>query len=189
MSEMAGKAAIAGGAYAATREAGAQLSELVRSMVAMTDGDPAVAPGLMVNGVTEQVVFDVDVDGDRYLLVKILQSARSGASLSPREREIVRMVALGHPNKVIAAVLNISSWTVCTHLRRIFAKLGVTSRAAMVAKAAESGDCFYRHVGLLERDCGGGHLTGTRPSASVALCGDAQTGEACSSETRCEEAR
>lgn len=139
MSEMVGKAAIAGGAYAATREAGVQLSELVRSMVAMTDGDPAVAPGLMVNGVTEQVVCDVDVDGDRYLLVKILPSARSGASLSPREREIVRMVALGHPNKVIAAVLNISSWTVCTHLRRIFAKLGVTSRAAMVAKAAESG--------------------------------------------------
>jgi DNA-binding CsgD family transcriptional regulator len=47
------------------------------------------------------------------------------------------MVALGRQNKVIAAVLNISSWTVCTHLRRIFAKLGVTSRAAMVAKVAD----------------------------------------------------
>jgi hypothetical protein len=30
-------------------------------------------------------------------------------------------------------VLGISSWTVCTHLRRIFAKMGVGSRAAMVA--------------------------------------------------------
>lgn len=47
------------------------------------------------------------------------------------------MVAQGHPNKIIAAVLNISSWTVCTHLRRIFAKLGVTSRAAMVARLLE----------------------------------------------------
>ena len=47
------------------------------------------------------------------------------------------MVAQGRQNKVIAAVLNISSWTVCTHLRRIFAKLGVTSRAAMVAKVAD----------------------------------------------------
>jgi DNA-binding CsgD family transcriptional regulator len=62
---------------------------------------------------------------------------RCALSLSPREREIVRMVALGRQNKVIAAVLNISSWTVCTHLRRIFAKLGVTSRAAMVAKVAD----------------------------------------------------
>ncbi|MGZ4888901.1 MAG: LuxR C-terminal-related transcriptional regulator, partial [Candidatus Angelobacter sp.] len=37
----------------------------------------------------------------------------------------------------IADVLNISSWTVCTHVRRIFAKLGVGSRAAMVAKTME----------------------------------------------------
>jgi hypothetical protein len=47
------------------------------------------------------------------------------------------MVAIGHPNKAIAAVLEISSWTVCTHLRRIFAKLGVSSRAAMVARTMD----------------------------------------------------
>lgn len=57
---------------------------------------------------------------------------RSG--LSPREEEIARMVAKGYPNKTIAAVLEISPWTVCTHLRRIFAKLDVRSRAAMVAR-------------------------------------------------------
>jgi DNA-binding CsgD family transcriptional regulator len=33
-------------------------------------------------------------------------------------------------------VLHISSWTVSTHLRRIFTKLGVSSRAAMVAKVS-----------------------------------------------------
>jgi DNA-binding CsgD family transcriptional regulator len=44
------------------------------------------------------------------------------------------MVAKGYPNKVIARVLEISSWTVSTHLRRIFAKLGVTTRASMVAR-------------------------------------------------------
>ena len=49
------------------------------------------------------------------------------------------MVAGGHPNKAIASVLNISSWTVCTYLRRIFAKLGVNSRAAMVARTSEIG--------------------------------------------------
>ena len=48
------------------------------------------------------------------------------------------MVAQGHPNKIIADVLNISAWTVCTHLRYMFAKLGVGSRAAMVAQLLET---------------------------------------------------
>jgi DNA-binding CsgD family transcriptional regulator len=58
--------------------------------------------------------------------------------LSPRELEIVRMVAQGHQNKTIAGILNISTWTVCAHVRRIFAKLGVSSRAAMVARLLQN---------------------------------------------------
>jgi two-component system, NarL family, nitrate/nitrite response regulator NarL len=84
---------------------------------------------------SEQVVFEVDLDGSRYTLIRTAQSERGTPDLSRREREIVRMVAQGHQNKVIAGVLNISPWTVSTHLRRIFSKLGVKSRAAMVAKA------------------------------------------------------
>jgi two-component system nitrate/nitrite response regulator NarL len=87
----------------------------------------------------EEVLVDTEVDGARYLLVRMRRLGRGRVQLSPREQEIVRMVAKGHPNKVIADVLNISSWTVCTHLRRIFAKLGVGSRAAMVAQLLELG--------------------------------------------------
>ncbi len=61
-------------------------------------------------------------------------------ALSPRERQIVRLVAEGHVNKTIGAVLDISPWTVATHLRRIFAKLGVASRASMIATVYGSGD-------------------------------------------------
>jgi len=53
--------------------------------------------------------------------------------LSPREREIAVLVAQGHPSKTIAAILGISVWTVMTHVRRIYARFGVQSRAAMVA--------------------------------------------------------
>jgi DNA-binding CsgD family transcriptional regulator len=88
---------------------------------------------------TEQVLLDAQVDGARYLLIRMAGPSPCRIQLSPREQEIVRMVAKGHPNKVIADVLNISSWTVCTHLRRIFAKLGVGSRAAMVAQLLEIG--------------------------------------------------
>jgi DNA-binding CsgD family transcriptional regulator len=87
----------------------------------------------------EQVLMDLDVDGARYLLIRMPQTSCCRVQLSPREQEIVRMVAKGHPNKIIADVLCISQWTVCTHLRRIFAKLGVGSRAAMVARLLEIG--------------------------------------------------
>jgi DNA-binding CsgD family transcriptional regulator len=97
--------------------------------------------------VTEEVLVDAEVDGSRYLLLRIPKPNRTRIQLSPREQEIVRMVAKGHPNKVIADVLNISSWTVCTHLRRIFAKLGVGSRAAMVAQLLEMGILSSDHRG------------------------------------------
>ncbi len=87
----------------------------------------------------EEVLLDMDVDGTRYLLLRMPKPGAPRVLLSPREREIVRMVAQGHCNKVIAGVLSISSWTVCTHLRRIFAKMGVGSRAAMIARFMETG--------------------------------------------------
>jgi DNA-binding CsgD family transcriptional regulator len=82
----------------------------------------------------EQIIVDTEIDGVRYLLMRKPKAPRAPVVLSPREHEIVRMVAQGHPNKFIASALNISSWTVSTHLRHIFAKFGVGSRAAMVAK-------------------------------------------------------
>ena len=58
---------------------------------------------------------------------------RDADRLTPREREIVRLVAKGLPNKQIAAVLEMSPWTVSSHLRLLFAKYNVASRAALVA--------------------------------------------------------
>lgn len=78
------------------------------------------------------------VNGVRYTLYhSISSSVASHVSLSPREREIVRLVAKGLPTKAIATTLELSPWTVCTHLRRIFSKLGVKSRAEMVASALQ----------------------------------------------------
>jgi DNA-binding CsgD family transcriptional regulator len=52
--------------------------------------------------------------------------------LTPRQHQIALMVARGRTNHAIANALGISVWTVSTHLRRIFAKLTVSSRAEMV---------------------------------------------------------
>lgn len=67
--------------------------------------------------------------------------AELAARLTERELQITALVSQGKLNKQIADQLHISEWTVATHLRRVFSKLGVKSRAAMV----------YRCAPLLER--------------------------------------
>ncbi len=61
------------------------------------------------------------------------------SQLSDREREILRLVATGVGNKEIAQELGISPNTVKVHVRRIFAKLGVETRAAATRQALEMG--------------------------------------------------
>ncbi len=112
------------------------VDDAFRTLVGLIEKSTASAPS---NSGSENVLVDTEVEGARYLLVRMPQAEGVRVQLSPREQEIVRMVAKGHPNKVIADVLNISAWTVCTHMRRIFAKLGVGSRAAMIARLLELG--------------------------------------------------
>jgi DNA-binding NarL/FixJ family response regulator len=59
--------------------------------------------------------------------------------LSPREREILSLVAEGLGNKIVAARLGISEHTVKTHVTSIFEKLGAESRAEAVAIGARTG--------------------------------------------------
>jgi non-specific serine/threonine protein kinase len=59
--------------------------------------------------------------------------------LSPREREVLRLLAAGYSNRAIAAALFISPETVKVHVRSVLAKLGVESRVAAVAHALREG--------------------------------------------------
>jgi PAS domain S-box-containing protein len=64
---------------------------------------------------------------------------RPPGGLSPREREVVGLVALGGTAAEIADDLHISHHTVRTHLRNAMEKLGARSRAQLVAKALGHG--------------------------------------------------
>ena len=57
-------------------------------------------------------------------------------TLSHREREIASLVAAGNTNPEIARALFLSPKTIEAHMRRIFAKLGVSSRAQVAAEIA-----------------------------------------------------
>jgi two-component system response regulator NreC len=61
------------------------------------------------------------------------------AGLTAREREIVRLVALGHTSREIAERLVLSVRTVETHRGRIHKRLNVSSRAELVRWALEQG--------------------------------------------------
>jgi DNA-binding NarL/FixJ family response regulator len=65
--------------------------------------------------------------------------ATGAGGLTPRELEVLRLVAAGETNKAIAADLFVSERTVDRHMSNIFAKLGVSSRAAATAHASRHG--------------------------------------------------
>ena len=92
------------------------------------------------------------VTGRRLVLFVVLSSSRWGQrfrravppetqprALTPREREIVLLVAHGRSGPEIAEELHIAHDTVRTHVRNAMTKLGARSRAHLVAKALGEG--------------------------------------------------
>jgi DNA-binding NarL/FixJ family response regulator len=55
-------------------------------------------------------------------------------ALTPRERQVMQLVVLGHSNKVIARMLDASPWMIKNHLRAIFEKMQVPNRTALCAR-------------------------------------------------------
>ena len=64
---------------------------------------------------------------------------REGAALTPRELDVLRLVAQGLGNKEIAAELDLSAHTVKYHLASVLAKLGVRSRTEAVSRGIRTG--------------------------------------------------
>ncbi|WP_018348378.1 response regulator [Longispora albida] len=61
------------------------------------------------------------------------------ARITPREAQVLRLIALGHSNDDIAATLAIAESTAKTHVKRILAKIGARDRAQAVVLAYQSG--------------------------------------------------
>lgn len=104
-----------------------QLRELVEAIRLVAKGEIVIAPAMAARLIEEfQEIHRYEQD-------------RHMGGLSPREREILRLVAQGASNKEIAGDLYISQTTVKAHLRSILEKLDVKNRAEAVAKATARG--------------------------------------------------
>jgi two-component system response regulator NreC len=78
--------------------------------------------------------------GARLVAAEMEERRRADADpLSDREREVLRLLALGHTNQEIAQMLYISVRTAETHRAHIMQKLGLSSRAELVRHALEQG--------------------------------------------------
>jgi DNA-binding CsgD family transcriptional regulator len=66
-------------------------------------------------------------------------NARKALGLSPREMDVLALIADGLSNKEIASRLNVSANTVKTHVARVLEKLDVRRRTAALARARELG--------------------------------------------------
>jgi DNA-binding NarL/FixJ family response regulator len=90
-----------------------------------------------------RAAFRGEVHLDSAVARKLTQSLaapqRAAAALTPREREILVLVAQGKSNRGVAGALVISERTARTHVSRVLAKLGLASRTQAALWAIREG--------------------------------------------------
>ena len=116
-------AAIEAGASGYLLKAAPQ-AEIVAGIRAVAAGETVLAPSIAA-----KLVSRVRADA----------SSLAQPSLSPRELQVLRLVAEGRSNPEIARALFIGDATVKTHLLHVFEKLGVNDRTRAVTRAMELG--------------------------------------------------
>ncbi len=123
-------------------ECGESASESLIRMGCMGWLPPDATPALIRRAIERVTLGEYWVP--RRHLTQILQSfitAQNPSRLTPREEEILALIAKGHKNREIAEKLFVSLETVRWHIRSIYSKLGVHDRlnAAMYAMAEQPG--------------------------------------------------
>jgi len=110
----------------------------------LIDGIRVVAAGdsLLAPSITRRLI-------ERYLRQPAphLPDAAGLNELTPREREVLELIARGHANAEIARRLYVSDATVKTHVAHVFSKLNLHDRAQAVVYAYESGLAQARTAG------------------------------------------
>jgi DNA-binding CsgD family transcriptional regulator len=108
--------------------------EALRQSAGRRDPERAVAQWKALVAARWSLVDHFDHDGKRYVLAERNDTESAPlAMLTGRERQVVALAAMGHANKMIGYELGISVSTAGVLLSRAARKLGVRSRAALIA--------------------------------------------------------
>ncbi|MCW8384408.1 response regulator transcription factor [Streptomyces justiciae] len=135
---------VAGEALGVLREAGRGWRELDVPYEAARVG-VLVALACRALGDEDCAALELDAAGQAFARLGALpdlrrvEGLRGRSVLSPRELDVVRLIAQGRTNHAIAAELVLSEKTVARHISNIFAKLDLGSRTAVAAYAFENG--------------------------------------------------
>jgi LuxR family transcriptional regulator, maltose regulon positive regulatory protein len=125
----------AGGIYDAARAR----VELATSLLALERGDAALAEAEAAESLLRDVGAGPEAARARGLLVSARDRGSQLASVTPREREVLSLLAAGLTNREIAARLVVSEHTVHRHVTNILRKLRLPSRTAAAAHAVRHG--------------------------------------------------
>lgn len=114
---------------------------LVVSAEAIPGDNQHFASSIIIDNISFSFVGHFKMDGQSYLIVNSQTSLTDANDeiinlLTGRELQITVLIALGWSNKEVAKQLQISDLTVSAHLRRIYVKLNVSSRSAMIYRCA-----------------------------------------------------
>lgn len=108
----------------------ATFEDLVHTIHAVLQGEHVLPPA-MTSSLFSQIAKDAVMRGR--------EGALDAVRMTPREREVIRLIGDGMSNKEIAAELNIATHTVKSHVRNVMEKLALHTRLQIAAFSHRAG--------------------------------------------------
>jgi DNA-binding NarL/FixJ family response regulator len=111
--------------------------------VCLSESGEPIGRALLLRDVTrdKEVQIELSASVARRLMemARVEETEEAAPALTPRERQVLGLLALGMSNATIAARLHVSTHTVASHLKHLYPKLKISNRSQATAYAIAHG--------------------------------------------------